>query len=59
MSRKPINYKDILSMFHPKGMLEYFDFTDYSGLRSQNKLVAFKELIQSCFPNFYMLNQSW
>jgi len=28
MERKPIDYKDILSMFLPKGMLDYFDFTD-------------------------------
>ena len=33
MQRKPINYTDLLSMFLLKGMLKYFDFTDYSGLR--------------------------
>ena len=32
MQKKPIDYKDILSMFLPKGMLDYFDFTDYSDM---------------------------
>lgn len=32
MQRKPIDYKAILSMFLPKGMLDYFDFTDYSDM---------------------------
>ena len=30
MKKKAIDYKDILSMFLPKGMLDYFDFTHYS-----------------------------
>jgi hypothetical protein len=34
MQRKVINDKDILSMLLSKGLLGYFDFTDYSGLRS-------------------------
>jgi len=34
MQRKPIDYEDILFMFLPKSMFEYFDFTDYSGLRT-------------------------
>lgn len=32
MQKKPIDYKAILSMFLPKGMLDYFDFTDYSDM---------------------------
>ena len=32
MKNKAINYKDILSMFLPQGMLDYFDFTDYSDM---------------------------
>jgi hypothetical protein len=32
MQRKLIDYKDILCMFLPKDMLEYFDFTDYSDM---------------------------
>jgi len=34
MPRKPIDYKEILSMFLPKGILDYFDFTDYSDMGS-------------------------
>ncbi len=34
MQRKPIDYKEILSMFLPSGMLDYFEFTDYSNMRS-------------------------
>ncbi|WP_319504470.1 hypothetical protein [Bacteroides graminisolvens] len=32
MEKKPIDYKAILSMFLPKGMLDYFDFIDYSDM---------------------------
>jgi len=32
MQKKPIDYKDILSMFLSKSMLDYFDFTDYSDM---------------------------
>ena len=32
MKKKAIDYNDILSMFLPKGMLDYFDFTDYSDM---------------------------
>ncbi|MCH3995423.1 transposase [Prevotella cerevisiae] len=33
-SKKTTDYKSILSMFLPKGMLDYFDFTDYADMGS-------------------------
>ena len=32
MQRKSIDYKEILSMFLPSGILDYFEFTDYSNM---------------------------
>lgn len=32
MQRKPIDYKEILSMFLPARILDYFEFTDYSNM---------------------------
>ena len=34
MQRKSIDYKEILSMFLPSGLLDYFEFTDYSSMGS-------------------------
>ena len=34
MQRKSIDYKEILSMFLPSGILDYFEFTDYSNMGS-------------------------
>lgn len=31
-AKKSIDYKEILSMFLPKGLLDYFDITDYSNM---------------------------
>lgn len=34
MRQKDIDYKDVLSLFLPKGMLDYFDLTTYSDMGS-------------------------
>jgi transposase len=34
MQRHTIDYKEILSLFLPAGLLDYFEFTDYSNMGS-------------------------
>ena len=34
MKHKAIDYKSVLSLFLPKGILDYFDITDYSDMGS-------------------------
>ena len=32
MQRKQVDYKSVLSLFLPQGILDYFDIVDYSGV---------------------------
>ena len=62
MQRHTIDYKEILSLFLPAGLLDYFEFTDYSNMGSYyifckteiDKLVNYRFLNSS--SNFLILD---
>ena len=35
MKHKAIDYKSVLSLFLPKGILDYFDIVDYGAVENQ------------------------